>query len=74
MAIVRVALERIRRHMPDDKTKRGSQDRSKINVEEKYEIDYWTRKFGVTPDELRDAVKKVGPSVEAVERELERSA
>ena len=59
--------------MPDDKTKRGPQDRAKINVQEKYEMDYWSRKFGVTPDQLRNAVKKAGPSAAAVERELQRS-
>ena len=58
--------------MPDDKTKRGPQDRAKTNVQEKYEMDYWSRKFGVTPDQLRNAVKRVGPSAEAVERELQR--
>ena len=60
--------------MSDDKTKRGLQDRTKINVHEKYELDYWTKKFGVSPDELRDAVSRVGTSAEAVERELNRSA
>ena len=59
--------------MPDDKTKRGPQDRAKINVQEKYEMDYWSRKFGVTPDQLRNALKKVGPSAAAVELELQRS-
>ena len=59
--------------MPDDKTKRGPQDRAKINVQEKYEMDYWSKKFGVTSDQLRNAVKKVGPSAAAVERELRRS-
>jgi len=59
--------------MPDDKTKRGPQDRAKTNVQEKYEMDYWSRKFGVTPDQLRNAVKKAGPSAAAVERELKRS-
>ena len=59
--------------MSDDKTKRGPQDRSKINVHEKYELDYWSRKFRVTPDELRDAVKRVGTSLEAIERELLRT-
>ena len=44
--------------MPDDKTKRGPQDRGKINVQEKYEMDYWSKKFGVTPDQLRNAVEK----------------
>jgi len=60
-------------NMSDDKTKRGPQDRSKINVHEKYELDYWSRKFRVTPDELRDTVKRVGTSLEAIERELQRS-
>ena len=59
--------------MRNDKTKRGPQDRAKTNVQEKYEMDYWSRKFGVTPDQLRNAVKRVGPSAEAVERELQRS-
>ncbi len=59
--------------MSDDKTKRGRQDRRKINVHEEYELGYWSKKFRVTPDELRDAVKRVGASLEAVERELQRS-
>ncbi len=33
----------------------------------------WSEKFCVTPDELRDTVKRVGTSLEAIERELERS-
>ena len=59
--------------MSDDKTKRDRQDRRKINVHEKYELDYWSKKFRVTPDELRDTVKRVGTSLEAIERELQRS-
>jgi hypothetical protein len=43
-----------------------------VNVHEKYELVYWTKKFGVTPDQLRMAVKKVGTSAAAVERELKR--
>jgi len=43
------------------------------NVHEKYELDCWSRKFRVTPDELRDTVKRVGTSQEAIERELQRS-
>jgi len=36
-------------------------------------MDYWSKKFGVTPDQLLNAVKRVGPSAAAVERELRRS-
>jgi len=46
--------------MSDDKTKPGRQDRGKINVHEKYELDYWSEKVRVTPGELRDAVKRIG--------------
>jgi hypothetical protein len=58
--------------VPDDKTKTGPQDASRINIHEKYEVDYWTKKFGVTPDQLRAAVSKVGTSARAVEEELTR--
>jgi hypothetical protein len=60
--------------MPDDKSKKGPSDRTRINLNEHYEVEYWSRKFGVTPQQLRDAVLKVGNSVDAVERELKRVA
>jgi hypothetical protein len=60
--------------MPDDPTKKGPQDRSRISVNEKYELEYWSKRFGVSEDALRSAVKQVGNSVEAVERHLGRKA
>ena len=51
----------------DDKTKTGKQDDSEINVNESYELEYWAKKFGVSQDELKDAVKAVGPKVIAVD-------
>lgn len=56
--------------MADDKSKRGQQDRSKINIHEQYEVQYWSKKYGVTPEELRDAVGKAGTSPEAVAKAL----
>lgn len=56
--------------MPDDRTKRGPQDRSRVNVNEQYELDYWSKHLGVTPQQLRDAVKAVGPMVDDVRRYL----
>jgi len=32
--------------MSDDPKKRGSQDRSRINTHEEYEVRYWSNKFG----------------------------
>ena len=51
--------------MFDDKSKR---DRKRINVHDDYEIRFWSKKFGVSPNELRCAVSKVG--VFAMAREL----
>jgi hypothetical protein len=56
--------------MVDDRSKRGPQDRSRINLDQDYEVRYWSKKFGVTPDILRAAVEKVGNSADAVEQEL----
>jgi hypothetical protein len=56
--------------MTDDKSKRGPQDRSRVNLSEDYEVRYWSKKFKVTPDLLRAAVEKVGNGAAAVEKEL----
>ena len=56
--------------MPDDKTQTRPQDAKRINVNEDYELRDWSKKFGVSPEQLKDAVKKVGTSADAVERHL----
>jgi Protein of unknown function (DUF3606) len=59
--------------MADDPSKRGPQDRSRINTDEDYEVRYWSQKFGVSPQQLKAAVRRVGNSAEAVERVLKAS-
>lgn len=56
--------------MSDDKTRTGSPDRDRINVNEDYEVQYWTKALGVTPEQLREAVKAVGPTSAAVREHL----
>jgi hypothetical protein len=56
--------------MKDDLSKRGPRDRSLISTSEDYEVRYWSRKFGVTADQLKAAIRKVGNSAKAVERAL----
>jgi len=56
--------------MSDDKTQSGGQDRRRINTGEDYELRDWAKKFGVTPDELKAAVKSVGNDASAVEAHL----
>lgn len=56
--------------MSDDKRTSGGQDRKRINVNEDYELRDWSKKFGVTPDELKKAVADVGDRAEKVEEHL----
>jgi Protein of unknown function (DUF3606) len=51
--------------MADDKSKKGPQDPTRINLTEDYEVRYWSKKLRVTPDRLRAAIEKVGDSVKA---------
>ena len=56
--------------MADDLSKRRPQDSSKINVHEAWELEYWCKHLGVTAQQLKDAVKAVGTSVDAVKNHL----
>ncbi len=56
--------------MSDDKSKTGGSDRKRINVNEDYELRDWSKKFGVTPEKLKEAVQAVGTSADAVEKHL----
>ena len=58
--------------MSDSKQSTGSPDRERINVHEDYELRDWSKKFGVTPDELKAAVKAVGVQARDVEAHLKR--
>jgi len=50
----------------DNKQKTGSADRNRININEGYELDYWSNKFGVSKDKLKAVVQTVGTSANAV--------
>ena len=54
--------------MADDRSLRGGEDRTRVNVDQEYEARYWAKKWGVTPEELRSAVASVGPMVSDLER------
>lgn len=56
--------------MADDLNQRGQQDRSRINMNEPWEVKYWTRELGVTQDELARIVRVAGNSVSAVRQHI----
>jgi hypothetical protein len=45
--------------MSDDKSKTVA-DRKRINIHDDYELRFWSKKFGVLPNELTRTVRKVG--------------
>lgn len=59
--------------MSDDKTKRGTADRSRINMSEDYEVRYWTASLGVSKEQLGAAVAAVGNSADKVKEHLGQS-
>lgn len=55
--------------MSDDLNKRPL-DATRVNVNESWELDHWSKKFGVTKEKLKEAVKAVGTSAAAVKKYL----
>jgi hypothetical protein len=58
--------------MPDDLTKRGPKDATRVNVHEEWELRYWCKILNTTPEKLKVVVKRVGPMVKDVEPELRK--
>jgi hypothetical protein len=59
--------------MADDTSKTGAADRTQINVNQPHEVQYWTKALGISEDQLKTAVKSVGPNAEAVRKHLGKS-
>ena len=54
----------------DNLKRAGSPDDELISANQEHEIEYWTKKFGVSRQGLLDAVNSVGNSAEAVREHL----
>ena len=59
--------------MTDNKSKTAA-DRKRMDVNEDYECRYWSQKFGVSADELKRTVARVGPLADDVARALGKAA
>ena len=58
--------------MSDDTTSRGYRESSRIDINEKWELAYWSEKLDVTAEDLKQAVCEVGTLARDVERHLLR--
>ena len=59
--------------MPDSTETRGGQDRTRINIHQDHELRDWARKFNATPEQIKDAVGRVGDLAADVEMDLKGS-
>lgn len=56
--------------MSDDKSKRGTPDRDRIDMNDPNEVRNWTRSLGVTKEELQRAVQAAGTQADKVREYL----
>lgn len=59
--------------MSDDLTIKQPQDPLKINLNEPWEVKYWTKALGITEEKLRKAVTAVGVMVKDVKEWLKKN-
>ena len=60
------------KHSQDTHTAPGSAKRAEIDMHNGFEIRHWAKEFDVSAEQIIAAVKKVGPAVDDVRRELKR--
>ena len=58
--------------MTDHRQHQALRDRSRVNLDEPYEVQYWMMEFSCTEQELRDAVRDHGDTVEALSAVLKK--
>ena len=56
--------------MADDLTNRGPADRARINVHEPWELRWWCKELGVTPERLKELVQQYGVSAARIRQLL----
>jgi hypothetical protein len=56
--------------MTDDKSTPDVSERKRINVNDVDELGQWCEMFGVTPEQLLEAIKEVGDQADAVWQHL----
>jgi hypothetical protein len=65
------ALETIkfrRTSMPDDKTKVGEPDRSRVAADQDYEVRQLAEKHGLSPTQIRELIARVGNDREQLDK------
>jgi division protein CdvB (Snf7/Vps24/ESCRT-III family) len=60
--------------MSDNKDNRNSPDSRRINVNETYELENWSKKFDLSHQQLQNAVREARTSVQALGQWLKNNS
>lgn len=58
--------------MTDNTRNLGKMDDIRVNTNQPHEVTYWTYKWKITEEQLREAVRAAGPMVTDIERYLQQ--
>ena len=58
--------------MPDDKSHVGEPDRSRVAGEEEYEVNYLASKHGLTAEQARELIARVGNDREKLDQAAQK--
>jgi hypothetical protein len=58
--------------MPDDKTKVGEPDRSRVAADQNYEVRYLAQKFGLSDEQARELIARVGNDREKLDEAAQK--
>lgn len=61
------------RVMSDDLKKTGTPDQERINMRQSREVNGWSKTLGLSRDRLAEVVAEVGPMVDDVKKEIQKS-
>ena len=53
--------------MSDNKNDIDKNNDEKIDVSEPYVLEYWKKRLGITTEQLKDVIEKVGPKTKDIE-------
>ena len=58
--------------MADNKSKRGKADRSRVAGNEGYEVSYFATKHGISREDARNLIKKIGNNRDKLNKAAEK--
>ncbi len=58
--------------MSDDLSNAGQRDRDRVSASEGYEVEYFARKHGITAEQARELIARVGNDRAALDRAAEQ--